>query len=1006
MNFSALHRSLVFALTTFSGTSAVLAKESLSKLQPFLKTHCYDCHGPEKQKGDYRFDTLATDLTKIETLETWQNILDQLNLGEMPPKKEPQPSTDETTPVIDTLTGDLAEAYEKARSTGGETVLRRLNRHELRNTFRDLLYLNGAEYRPDATGARLTDNNGNGSVERTGNDPLRFFPEDEEEDGFFNLGDKLVMSDFLLKLTLAAVEETLAHATHLEPEPIVEARRFSGHLIKGRGGHLIETASREINPDYDMIVTGYENKGRLSPTDLRDGVGVPARYRITVEASAHDNGQHPWGDLTKLEDGTPFQLCLNMADTKNGGLAGTTSTPLALWSLPEDGEKHTFTHEVWMDKTWTPWIGWENGSNDRAFRVENILKKFHPERLTKRPDKKIDKEAHENWPLKMAKALFKDGRYPAPHLRIHSLTVEPLIETWPPQSHTALYGSGSGEEAEIRQLMKSFAERAFRRPVEAAEIEPFVQLVLRHQIEPVVPMTDGIHDLTYRVYEGKWSKLPDFDELTPVTTGKLPKGYLDIGIAKRDDFYGIVFEGKLMAKRAGVYTFEMASDDGARILINGTKVVEHDGLHGQSLKKGKIKLDEGKHSIRVEYLAYGAPNGFRAGWTDPGSMHAKLSIDGIRSNTKKKDKESTPLLIRAMQNGYAAILCSPQFLYLKEKPGRLDDFALASRLSYFLWSSMPDAKLFELARAGTLNQPAELDRQVERMLKDPKAAAFIRHFTSAWLRLDKLGKMPPSGGDFQFYKNLKVEPILFKQVTTYFEEILRTNGKIEQFIDSDYTYMNQVLAKWIYRREDIRGARLRKVKLDDPRRGGIFTQPGIMTATANGVDTSPVIRGTWMLENVLGTPPSPPPPDVEPLPTDTRGAVTIRQQLELHRENKACYSCHAKIDPMGFAFENFDVVGRWRDRYRGARDPIDTKTTMANGKEIADIIEFKKMLRDREPLIVRCLTEKMLVYATGRKLETTDRGETNSIITKLGEKENRLRDLVHLVVKSDLFLNK
>jgi hypothetical protein len=1006
VNLLTLQSKIVSTLALLLCGLAPVVGKSLTTLKPFLETHCYDCHGAEKQKGDSRFDKLGTDLTKIETIETWQNILDQLNLGEMPPKKAPQPSRDETETIIGILSETLAEAYKKARSTGGKTVLRRLNKHELRNTFRDLLSLEGAQYRPDSAGSRLTDHNGNGSVERTGNDPLRFFPEDESEDGFFNLGDKLVMSDFLLKLTLAAVEETLAQATHLEPKPIVEARRFSGHLIAGRGGNLIEAASRELNPDFDMITTGYENQGRLSPTGLRGGVGIPARYRITVEASAHNVASHPWGDLTQLEAEAPFQLCLNMADTQNGGLAGITSTPLALWVLPEDGKKHIFTHEVWMDETWTPWIGWENGPNERAFRVENILKKFHPELLIKRPDKKVDQEGHKTWPLRMAQALFHDGKYPAPHLRIDSLTIEPLIETWPPQSHTTLYGSGSGQEVEIRQLMKSFAERAFRRPAETTEIEPFVQLVLQHQIEPVVQMANGIQDLTYRVYEGKWSTLPDFDTLKPVATGKIPTGYLDIGVAKRKDFYGVVFEGQVIAKRAGEYTFEMASDDGARIVINGTKVVEHDGLHGPQLKKGKIKLGEGAHTIRVEYLAYGAPNELQAGWTDPGSMHAKLSVESLRSNPKKKDKETVPLLIRAMQNGYAALLCSPQFLYLKEKPGRLDDFALASRLSYFLWSSMPDAKLFELAQAGTLSQPAELDRQIERMLQDPKAAAFIRHFTSAWLRLDKLGKMPPSGGDFQFYKNLKVEPILLKQVTTYFEEILKTNGKIAQFIDSDYTYMNQVLGKWIYRREDIRGARLRKVKVDDPRRGGIFTQPGVMTATANGVDTSPVIRGTWVLENILGTPPSPPPPDVEPLPTDTRGAVTIRQQLELHRKNEACYSCHVKIDPMGFAFENFDVVGRWRDRYRGSRDLIDTKTTMANGNEISDIIEFKKMLREREPMIVRCLTEKMLTYATGRKLEVRDRGEVNRIIDQLRTKQNRLCDLVHFVVKSDLFLNK
>ena len=979
----------------------------LERAQPFLEHHCYDCHGSEKQKGDLRFDTLRNDLTEIENLEIWQGILDQLNLGEMPPRKAPQPKQKEVIPIVNLLSGELTKAYEQARSTGGQTILRRLNRHELRNTLRDLLYLNGAHYRPDAAGSRLIDNNGNGSVERTGRDPLRFFPEDEAEDGFFNIGDNLVMSDFLLKLTLNAVEETLAEATHLEPRPDVETRRFAGHLIKGRGGHLIETASRELNPDFDLIMTGYEVQGRLSPTDLRGGVGVGARYRITVEASAHNKDQHPWEEMTKLEDKDPFQLCLNIADTKNGGLAGITSTPLALWSVPPDGKAHTFSHEVWIDETWTPWIGWENGPNSRPFRVEGILKKFHPELLTERPDKKIDKEAHESWPLDMAKKLLVNSRYPGPHLRVHSLTLEPLINTWPPQSHTNLYGKGTGTEAEIRRLMKSFATRAFRRPISNAEIEPFVQLVLRQQVDPVVEMEGGIQDLTYRVYDGKWGKLPEFDQLNPIAQGKLPRGYLDIKVAQRKEYYGIVFEGKINAPTAGEYTLEMASDDGARILINGNKVVEHDGLHGQELRKGKVTLKKGPHDIRVEYLAFGQPNGFRAGWTEPGSNHARLSVDSLRQkNNQKQKKDSLPPLIRAMQDGYASILCSPQFLYLKEKPGPLDDFAIASRLSYFLWSSMPDAKLFELARAGKLHEPAELDRQIERMLKDPKAAAFIRHFTSAWLRLDKLGKMPPSGGDYQFYKNLKVEPMLLKQVTTYFEDILTTNGRIAQFIDSDYTYMNQVLGKWIYRREDIRGARLRKVKLNDPRRGGIFTQPGIMTATANGVDTSPVIRGTWVLENVLGTPPQPPPPDIEPLPTDTRDAVTIRERLDLHRRNESCASCHAKIDPMGFAFENFDVVGRWRDRYRGVNEPIDTTSITTTGREIADIVDFKKMLKEREPRIVQCLTEKMLTHATGRRLEATDRGEINRIIRDLGKNQNRLRDLVHLVVKSDLFLNK
>ncbi len=856
--------SKVLSLLLSSQTLAANAG-ALTGVTPFLKTYCYDCHGAEKQKSDIRLDTLGNDLTKHESLEIWQNVLDQLNLGEMPPKKAEQPSREEVDPVVEVLTENLNDAYESAQSTGGETVLRRLNRHELRNTLRDLLYLNGADYRPDAAGSTLTDNNGNGSVERTGNDPLRFFPGDEEIDGHFNIGDKLVMSDFLLKLTLDAVEETLAQATHLEPKPDIDPRKFARHIVSRRanGEHLIETVSREFNPGFDMMATGYLRYGRMAPTDLGRGIGLSARYRITIEASAH-NPQHPWGDLLKLDADDPYQFCLNIADTASGGVSEPSSTQLQLWSLPDDGKTRTYSHDVWMDKTWTPWLGWENGptgkdgeSPGQDFRAEKLIEKFQPDLYFPQPDKSEDKETHENWPTEMARLLFKNG-YQGPHIRIHSLSVEPLIDTWPPQSHTALYGSSSGDEKEIRQLMKIFAERAFRRPVTPEEIGPFVGLVLQHQV----------------------------------------------------------------------------------------------------------------------------------GHPDPSG---------------KKNAKSMPPYIRAMQSGYAAIMCSPQFLYLKETRGQLDDFALASRLSYFLWSSMPDDALFQIASSGKLQDPQILRQQVERMLNDEKAAAFVRHFPSAWLRMDKLGKMPPSGGDYQFYKNLKVEPMLMRQVTLYFEDILKTNEKIEQFIDSDYTYMNQVLGKWIYKNEAVRGGQLRKIALNDPRYGGIFTLPGVMTATANGVDTSPVIRGTWLLENVLGTPPSPPPADVEPLPTDTREATTVRELLALHRKIESCNSCHRKIDPMGFAFENFDVVGRWRDKYQGARDVIDTSATLTNGQTIADIIEFKQMLKDRQPQIIRCLTEKMLTYATGRKLEPIDRGEINKIISELDKNGNRLRDLVHLIVQSKIF---
>lgn len=997
----------VLLLAVLIPNSTALADSSLSEVTPFLKQHCYACHNKNNTEGDISLDNLDVNLGEVTTLEVWQNVLDQLNLGEMPPAEETQPTTTETKAAIATLTKALAKAYETAQSSGGHTVLRRLNRHELRNTFRDLLYLQGADYRPDAASSKLTDNNGNGSVERTGTDPLRFFPEDEEDDGFFNLGNRLVMSDFLLKLTLEAAEETLGQATHLEPKPDTSPLNFSGHLVKGRrnGEHLIETVSREFNPDFDMIAQGYERYGRLAPSDLRQGVGYSARYQITVEASAH-NIQHPWQEMFKLEDSSPFQLCLNIADAGNRGIEGPTSTPLTLWNVPADGKRHRFTTSTWMDRGWIPWLGWENGQHDRNFRSEKIVETYFPDSYRPRPDKKADKAGHDEWPLEMTRVLFKKG-YRGPHLRIHRLTITPVINTWPPQSHRALYGTGSGTADEIRQLLTRFASRAFRRQVTRQEVEPYVQLVLQKNADAMVQMPSGISELKYAAYDGKWGKLPDFESLQPFRTGELKQGYIDIRVAEKKDYYAVVFTGKLVTKSEGEHLIEMASDDGARIIIDGNTILEHDGLHGAAHRQHKVPLEIGEHTIRVEYLAYGQPNSFRAGWSGPGFGHQRFSVESLhkKQNPQTKKTGSVPSLIRALQDGYTAILCSPQFLYLQEPPGPLNDYQVASRLSYFLWSSMPDATLFDLASAGKLNTPEELKRQVERMLRDPKAAAFSRHFTSTWLRMDRLGKMPPSGGDYQFYKNLKVEPMLMNQVTKFFTDILSNNGRIDAFIDSKHTYMNSTLAKWIYRKEGVRGDRLRKVILDDPRRGGIFTLPGVMTATANGVDTSPVIRGSWLLENVLGRPPNPPPPDVEPLPTDTREAKTIRQQLELHRKHEACKSCHAKIDPMGFAFENFDVVGRWRDNYKQSRSPVDTSTTLSNGESIADIVEFKQMLKRRRIQIVQCLASKMLTYAIGRRLETIDRGELDRIVEASGGEDARLRDMVQEIVTSKLFLS-
>lgn len=293
------------------------------------------------------------------------------------------------------------------------------------------------------------------------------------------------------------------------------------------------------------------------------------------------------------------------------------------------------------------------------------------------------------------------------------------------------------------------------------------------------------------------------------------------------------------------------------------------------------------------------------------------------------------------------------------------------------------------------------------MLADPRAEAFVLHFVERWLRLDKLSESPPEpGGPFRIYHDRQLERHLVAQTAAFFGDLLERNGPLDELIHSEHTFLNEPVATTFYGRQDVRGEFFQRVSTDDPRRGGVLTQPSVMTATANGVDTSPIVRGVWLLENILGTPPSPPPPDVEPLPPDLRGTLTLREQLERHRTQETCASCHRKIDPLGFAFENFNPIGQWRDRYKGTPGEIDASSRLSSGAEINGIEGLKRELLGRRELFARSLASKMLGYASGRLLEATDRGEVDRIVAALAEQGYGLRDLVHLVVASEIFRRK
>ena len=998
--FSARGTTALIAILLFTLSPADVAKGDApqNEVRPFLKKYCTECHGADIQENSKRFDNLDTNLKNLEALQLWQGIVDQLNLGDMPPKDSPQPSANEIAEVVEKLTPVLQDAYSDLKSTGAQTVTRRLNRFELRNTVRDLLYINDPELRI-GNKPRLVDNNGNGRVENTSTDPFRAFPGDEIEEGFDNIGNRLVMSDFLLRLMFDAAEESLALATYSGTKPEIPVREYKGLLLRTHRKDLPRLAN-DVYPDVDTVFF----REMVTPDELRGGMRVSAKYRITLELSAH-NQKHPWGEVLPTDQSQPMLVNLRLfkRGTRNDNI------PLQMIEIPGDGRRHTISVESWIDKDWLPQLIWENGPTDREARPDLLAKTYLPDVYRDPPDRKVitDKkkfdEANKAWNLAMHQGVI--AQYQGPTIQIHGMKIEPILDQWPPQSHTELYGDESFTDVEVVQLLQRFAQRAFRRPVSKEEIAPYVELVLSQlHAKPDVP-NGGIHDLTFKVYDGKWTRLPVYDELKPIRTGPLAEGLVDIRVAQKNEHYGLVFEGQLEVKTDGEYEFKLASDDGARLLIDGERVIDHDGLHGASTKTGKAVLARGSRKIRIEYFAYGQPNSLRAYWSGPGFVDIPFAVEN-QNNTPVVTEENTLAGIKAMQMGYTAILCSPDFLYLKEMKEKLTDYEVASRLSYFLWSSMPDETLLKLAADRKLHQPRVLQAQVDRMLADPRATAFVQHFTERWLRLDKISESPPElNGPFRIYWDRRMEPQILEQTSVYFGDLLRNNGPIRLLVDSDYTFLNEQIAQVFYNRNDIKGDHLRRVAIEDVRRGGVLTMPSVMTSTANGVDTSPVVRGVWVLENILGTPPAAPPPDVEPLSPDLTNAKTIREQLEIHREQATCNSCHRKIDPLGFAFENFDPIGRWRDRYRVGGE-IDPSTTLANGTELADIVALKKMLVENESQVVRGLTRKMLAYASGRVLEPVDRGEVEEIVLDLNKSGNHLQDLVKQVVISDVFLSK
>jgi hypothetical protein len=411
----------------------------------------------------------------------------------------------------------------------------------------------------------------------------------------------------------------------------------------------------------------------------------------------------------------------------------------------------------------------------------------------------------------------------------------------------------------------------------------------------------------------------------------------------------------------------------------------------------KFSKDRGARAV----LRYFADHAYRRPVSDAELKRLQRLVDGAQKNGDTYEK--------GLQLAMEAVLVSPHFLFRiemgaeDEKPTAfypLTDWELATRLSYFLWSSMPDEELFTLCRERTLRKDGNLEKQVQRMLKDPKSAALVDNFFDQWLQIRGLKTFTPNPEQFPTF-NEELRAAMQKETELFCEHIIKEDRSVLEFLDANYTFVNEPLAKH-YGIDGVKGNDFREVVFKDNARGGVLTQASILAITSNPTRTSPVKRGKWILENILGTPPPPPPPGVPELKEDKAAlSGTLRQRMEQHRADPNCAACHQRMDPLGFGFENFDAIGAWRTR-EGSSD-IDASGVLPGGQKFNGPAELRSILKKRESAFTHCLTEKMLTFALGRGMERYDKCTVDEVARNVAKEDYKFSSLVVEIVRSEAF---
>ena len=1003
-----------------------LSAEMPKGLNAFLENHCMDCHDDNQAEGGLDLLSLDWNPSDYHNETIWVKIHDRVKSKEMPPPKKSRLQDAERQRTLDHLAWKINGAQDAKAGKYGRSVSRRLNRFEYENILRDLL-----------------------------NDPyLKIadrIPLDAEVHGFAKVGAALDVSHVQVNAYLDVAEFALRRALDFpEKKPSSTTKRLYAREQRrmwAPGGNPAWTRfslaldGLEINDKYSFRKLGLDRESKTKPTSI-----------VVDDTEAERSG--PWRKSTRRSNhvGTHY-----LATTKNKGPHQVT------WKtrLPKPGiyeVRVSFGGGESLSKT-APYTV-HHAKGETQLMIDQSAKPTLGNLWF--PLGRFSFGEKESAPVPARISLTDKGTEDyliadaVQFVHLSDLENKEDLSTYLEESSTAIFRGAytpfyygfdqykAPVQGDYRIRLKA---RSVLRQTDYVDWEGdkkprfYPNLVLDASRRYPTPVNDqispGKRSEPVKVYSSTLDE-PNTQNSLPIGTFEAPsnapeifemEAFMEKGAMVKLDCMRLPSPmvpamPHTIQKTDGGYpgvAFHWMEVEGP--LIEKWPPASYRALFGdlpfEKSANRIVVLSENPSEDAARVLTGFLERAYRRPVTEK-------EFDRFYQYAQDLLKETS--FTEAMISTFSAVLASPEFLFQCSQPGKLDDFALAERLALFLGESMPDETLKKLARDGLLRKRQNLERQVDRLIGKPDFDRFVKEFLNAWLKLDEINDTDPDrelypeyAGDWWLVDSMVRESQLF------FADLIVNNRSASGLIDSDYTFLDERLARH-YGVDGLQGPVFKRTKLP-PRSpyGGILTQASVLKVTANGTVTSPVLRGVYVLERLLGYHPSPPPPSVPAVEPDIRGATTIRELLTKHRKDPSCASCHAKIDPPGFALESFDVMGRWRDNYRSLGEgskriaglgrsgnefvhyvgsAVDSSGRMYKGEAFDGINEFKKLLLQDKEVIARNLVRQLIVYATGAPVAFSDRDEVAQILKKTKSSDYGVRSIIHAIVQSPLFLRK